>query len=188
MSVAPSASSLSCSCLQAVRNGAVWAGVRRPALGRLCVHATRAPHRPEPAVAAGSRGEPQLPATSPQCPCDPAFPCSSHTAPPRLQGASRGTAESQARHTHTHTHARTLFGRLRLQVVQRMREAGEALRAQLELRRRRLALGLERDLGGGCRGRQGMQGDAGEMHAVSETLVGPGVRWSGGLMVWCAGI
>jgi hypothetical protein len=33
-----------------------------------------------------------------------------------------------------------------------------------------------------------MQGDAGEMHAVSETLVGPGVRWSGGLMVWCAGI
>jgi len=105
MSVAPSASSLSCSCLQAVRNGAVWAGVRRPALGRLCMHATRAPHRPEPAVAAGSRGEPQLPVTSPQCPCDPAFPCSSHTAPPRLQGASRGTAESQARHTHTYTHA-----------------------------------------------------------------------------------
>jgi hypothetical protein len=31
MSVAPSASSLSCSCLQAVRNGAVWAGDGRPA-------------------------------------------------------------------------------------------------------------------------------------------------------------
>ena len=159
MSVAPSASSLSCSCLQAVRNGAVWAGVGRAALGRLCMHATRAPHRPEPAVAVASRNSPHSPRTLPA----PLLSC-------------------QARHPPTHTHL--LFGQLRLQIVQRMREAGEALRAQLELRRRRLALGLERDLGGGCQWRQGMQEDAGEMYALNET------RWvlvSGGLVVWWSG-
>ena len=167
MSVAPSASSLSCSCLQAVRNGAVWAGVGRAALGRLCMHATRAPHRPEPAVAVASRNSPHSPRTLPV----PLLSCAALMPRPGVRPG-----------THPPTHL--LFGQLRLQIVQRMREAGEALRAQLELRRRRLALGLERDLGGGCQWRQGMQEDAGEMYALNET------RWvlvSGGLVVWWSG-
>ena len=167
MSVAPSASSLSCSCLQAVRNGAVWAGVGRAALGRLCMHATRAPHRPEPAVAVASRNSPHSPRTLPV----PLLSCAALMPRPGVRPG-----------THPPTHL--LFGQLRLQIVQRMREAGEALRAQLELRRRRLALGLKRDLGGGCQWRQGMQEDAGEMYALNET------RWvlvSGGLVVWWSG-
>ena len=167
MSVAPSASSLSCSCLQAVRNGAVWAGVGRAALGRLCMHATRAPHRPEPAVAVASRNSPHSPRTLPA----PLLSCAALMPRPGVRPG-----------THPPTHL--LFGQLRLQIVQRMREAGEALRAQLELRRRRLALGLKRDLGGGCQWRQGMQEDAGEMYALNET------RWvlvSGGLVVWWSG-
>ena len=173
MSVAPSASSLSCSCLQGC--GMAQYG---QALGcRLWAGCACTPrehtHRPEPAVAVGSRGEPQLPAISPQPPCAPALLCSSRAAPSRLAVASRGTAGSQARHTHTHIHTISSFRPAAAQVVQRMREAGEALRAQFELRRRRLALGFERDLGGGCRGGQGMQ--------VSDGLV---VWWSGGLVVW----
>ena len=68
-------------------------------------------HRPEPGVAVGSRGEPQLPAISPQPPCSPALPCSSRAAPPATRGGTpRHRRESGPAHTHTQY---LLFGRLR---------------------------------------------------------------------------
>ena len=186
MSVAPSASSLSCSCLQGC--GMAQYG---QALGcRLWAGCACKPrehtHRPEPAVAVGSRGEPQLPAISRNLPA-PLLSCAALVQLPRDSRWQAAAPPGVRPGTHTHTHL--LFGQLRLQIVQRMREAGEALRAQLELRRRRLALGLERDLGGGCQWRQGMQEDAGEMYALNETrwvLVSGGlvVWWSGSLVVW----
>ena len=110
MSVAPSASSLSCSCLQAVRKGAVWAGDGRPA--------SEDQHRtalselwPRAAVASLHPWSPvQLSCSYPATPA----------------GTPRHRREAAVALSHTQ---HLLFGRPRLQVVQRMREAGEALRA-----------------------------------------------------------
>ena len=102
MSVAPSASSLSCSCLQAVRKGAVWAGDGRPA--------SEDQHR-----TALSQLWPRAAVAS-------LHPCS----PVQLSCSYPATPEAAVALSHTQ---HLLFGRPRLQVVQRMREAGEALRA-----------------------------------------------------------
>ena len=114
MSVAPSASSLSCSCLQAVRKGAVWAGDGRPA--------SEDQHR-----TALSQLWPRA-AVASLHPCSPVQLSGSYPATPA--GTPRHRREAAVALTHTLTHTQyLLFGRPRLQVVQRMREAGEALRA-----------------------------------------------------------
>ena len=169
MSVAPSASSLSCSCLQAVRKGAVWAGDGRPA--------SEDQHR-----TALSQLWPRA-AVASLHPCSPVQLSCSYPATPA--GTPRHRREAAVALTHTQY---LLFGRPRLQVVQRMREAGEALRAQLELRRRRLAFGLEGDLGG-----EGVRGCASRHMHSSETwwVLMPGGLvdwWSGGLVVWWSGV
>ena len=113
MSVAPSASSLSCSCLQGC--GMAQYG---QALGcRLWAGCACKPrehtHRPEPAVAVGSRGEPQLPAISRNLPA-PLLSCAALVQLPRDSRWQAAAPPGVRPGTHTHTYTQyLLFGRLR---------------------------------------------------------------------------